>query len=108
MSESSYLIWSNEHGAWWRSNRRGYTTVIEWAGVYGEQEARQIMADSGLGEPFKAQDNCGLYADQVVPNEVLVPLTDEGHPGGADSRPEPGRVWMRDLWAAEHPEAESE
>lgn len=34
-----YLIWSNEHRAWWRPNRMGYTIHIEAAGRYTREEA---------------------------------------------------------------------
>lgn len=42
------LIWSNQHGAWWRPCRRGYTGVIEEAGRYNADEARRIVADATL------------------------------------------------------------
>ena len=35
----TYLIWSNEHGAWWRPNAAGYTMRIEEAGRYSREEA---------------------------------------------------------------------
>lgn len=41
MSEP-YLIWSNEHNAWWRPNSQGYTHSIEAAGRYGLQEAIRV------------------------------------------------------------------
>ncbi len=34
-----YLIWSNEHRAWWRPNRLGYTEFHERAGRYTRDEA---------------------------------------------------------------------
>jgi hypothetical protein len=43
MSESEpYLIWSNEHGAWWRYGREGYTRSLILAGRYTRQEAIEI------------------------------------------------------------------
>lgn len=86
---TEYLIWSNEHEGWWRPGRHGYTRVIQWAGVYSEREALQILADCSMGEQVKAHDNIGLYADSTVPREVLVPVTDEGHPGGPSCPPHP-------------------
>jgi hypothetical protein len=41
-----YLIWSNEHGAWWRPNSAGYTTHLVAAGQYSRDEALKIC---GLG-----------------------------------------------------------
>lgn len=34
-----YLIWSNEHNAWWRAGRAGYTRELDAAGRYGRDEA---------------------------------------------------------------------
>jgi len=34
-----WLVWSNEHGAWWRPNTWGYTYQISEAGRYTEAEA---------------------------------------------------------------------
>lgn len=43
-------IWSDEHRAWWRPNRSGYTTIIEAAGVYTFEDA---FAASGHCCPMK-------------------------------------------------------
>ena len=32
-------IWSNEHRAWWRPNRSGYTTLRACAGLYSFEDA---------------------------------------------------------------------
>jgi len=40
----TYLIWSNEHMAWWRPNKCGYTTSIIAAGHYSKEEAIAICA----------------------------------------------------------------
>lgn len=34
-----YLIWSNEHRAWWRPNNAGYTKQLEAAGRYSREDA---------------------------------------------------------------------
>lgn len=39
-----YLIWSVEHGAWWRPKRTGYTESYDIAGRYSKQEAYNISA----------------------------------------------------------------
>jgi hypothetical protein len=39
-----YLIWSNEHRAWWRPGRAGYTTKLEAAGRYSREEALRTCA----------------------------------------------------------------
>jgi hypothetical protein len=38
-----YLIWSDEHEAWWRPNCRGYTTKVSEAGGYTFAEAAEIV-----------------------------------------------------------------
>jgi len=41
------LIWSDEHGAWWRPDGMGYTQRIEEAGLYNEDEAVQRWLNGG-------------------------------------------------------------
>lgn len=40
--EPLYLIWSNEHGAWWRPHRCGYTKWLADAGRYTRAQAISI------------------------------------------------------------------
>ena len=40
---TTYMIWSNEHRAWWRPGRRGYTTLTVSAGRYSAAEADAIL-----------------------------------------------------------------
>lgn len=47
-----FLIWSEEHGAWWRPHRRGYTTKISEAGIYDATAAAQIVKDANFGGTF--------------------------------------------------------
>ncbi|MEV6035994.1 hypothetical protein AB0L65_32905 [Nonomuraea sp. NPDC052116] len=44
-----WLVWSNEHGAWWKPNRRGYTGDIWQAGRYTETEAAEICRKAAYG-----------------------------------------------------------
>ena len=37
--DDAYLIWSNEHNAWWGPDRCGYRQSIEQAGRYSLPEA---------------------------------------------------------------------
>lgn len=48
-----YLIWSNEHRAWWRPSSQGYTMQIEKAGRYTRDEALKCCRarDRHLDEP---------------------------------------------------------
>lgn len=43
------LIWSNEHRAWWRPHRCGYTVEIAEAGRYAMADAQKIAADALYG-----------------------------------------------------------
>lgn len=44
-----YLIWSNEHGAWWGPGRHGYVQRIEDAGTYSRASALQICVSAMPG-----------------------------------------------------------
>ncbi len=41
--EQMFLIWSNEHGVWWRSKCSGYTKARSDAGRYALEEASKII-----------------------------------------------------------------
>lgn len=60
MSEK-YLIWSEEHGGWWRPARWGYTQRMVEAGLYDATEAGDIVRGANMGRRF---------------NEIAVPLPD--------------------------------
>lgn len=42
-----YLVWSNEHHAWWNPDRKGYTTKVKLAGRYSRDEAIKISRGRG-------------------------------------------------------------
>ena len=63
-----YLIWSNEHRAWWKPHSGGYTTDIRKAGVYSREKMLDIC------------DRATLDWSQA-PNEV--PVDFERLPPGA-------------------------
>lgn len=44
-----YLIWSNEHRAWWGPGRVGYTPHVGAAGTYTREEALKISGNAMLG-----------------------------------------------------------
>lgn len=49
-----YLIWSNEHRAWWRPNSRGYTLDVDKAGRYSRKDAigYSMVRDQHGGQPL--------------------------------------------------------
>lgn len=75
-----YLIWSNQHGMWWRTARAGYTAFIEEAGRYTRDQAEAIVDGTTLngqlwhirrnpitGEPYRSFD------EYIVPEPVPQP-----------------------------------
>ncbi len=70
----NYLIWSNEHRAWWRPNARGYTLQLEKAGRYSRDEALKHcrVRDQVPGEPLpelpiRESDLCETLVTLVEP-----------------------------------------
>lgn len=60
-----YLIWSNEHRAWWRAKSRGYTMMLQSAGRYSREEAISICANARDG-----------WNSKSIPSEIPVRLDD--------------------------------
>lgn len=61
-----WLVWSNEHMAWWRPESAGYTTVLSSAGRYTLAEAESICRTPNY--------RSGSSIDRAgVPSEVMVP-----------------------------------
>ncbi len=46
--KAKYVIWSNEHAAWWGPDEVGYTPWVEEAGRYDLPTARAIVAKGAL------------------------------------------------------------
>ena len=60
-----YLVWSNEHRAWWAPDQRGYTRIIERAGRYQRDVAFEIAGKRGGGWQVDAN-----------PYEIAIPEAD--------------------------------
>ncbi len=59
--ERIWLVWSNEHGEWWRPGQMGYTRCIGAAGRYILEEAKEIC------------DHANAFQDEgEIPNEVML------------------------------------
>lgn len=54
-----WLIWSNEHRAWWKAGGWGYTTLTQHAGVFSEINAKRIVAEANV-------------VPRDPPNEIMV------------------------------------
>lgn len=61
MSQQQFLIWSEEHGAWWRPHRCGYTTSMKNAGRYDALSAEQIVREANAGGQFHEVKVCITY-----------------------------------------------
>ena len=59
-----YVIWSNEHRAWWAPGERGYVRSLAEAGRYSQSRATMIAA-SQWRMPFDG-----------IPNEIAMRLVD--------------------------------
>jgi hypothetical protein len=46
MNTELYVIWSEEHGAWWLPHKMGYTRSLREAGCYTKAEADEIVANA--------------------------------------------------------------
>lgn len=76
-----YLVWSNEHRAWWRSNLLGYSTGFAEAGRYSRQEALDICRQAILSAPHvgtiaeipvRLADVVSFLDGQKVPREITL------------------------------------
>lgn len=74
MERDYWIIWSNEHGGFWRTNGWGYTQLVESAGVYGRAQAQRICHDGNHWQPPGA-----------TPNEVMLRAPSLGMHAGNDT-----------------------
>jgi len=69
-----FLIYSNQHAAWWRADSNGYTHVIEEAGRYSRAEAEAIVKDATLdGKLNYPRTDFMTGREYVMFDEVMVP-----------------------------------
>jgi hypothetical protein len=64
MKPQLYLIWSEEHLAWWKANKHEYTRSIFWAGRFSQEEACEIVK--------RANAFLDPKRDQIL-NEIAIP-----------------------------------
>lgn len=58
----TWLIWSNEHSAWWKASRNGYTYNVREAGRYSLADAIKICSSANV-----------YLRPEGPPNEVMTP-----------------------------------
>lgn len=51
---TDYVVWSNEHCAWWGPNRAGYYTHLSAAGRYTRDDALRICRGARGGREFNS------------------------------------------------------
>ena len=68
-----WVVWSEEHGAWWMPEAIGYTRSLRDAGRYSEERAKLIA------------DTANRYLPDGGVNEVALP---DPMPDGRDARRE--------------------
>lgn len=64
--DGPYLVWSNQHRAWWRGDSHGYTDNVKAAGRYSRAEAISIS--------FRGRD--GWDSPKGVPDELAIAESD--------------------------------
>jgi hypothetical protein len=69
-----WLIWSNQHGMWWRAHGVGYTGQIEEAGRYSRREAERHVAQATLdGQLTHRRIDPITGREYSAVDEVMVP-----------------------------------
>ena len=74
-----WLIWSNQHGKWWRPAECGYTDLIDEAGRYERTEADRIVADAtcdGQLTHWRTDHVTGVEYQALDEVVVLAPMAD--------------------------------
>lgn len=75
-----YLIWSNEHRAWWGPNERGYVRSLALAGRYSRMIAlaicrRAIPTALHIGViaeiPVREEDVAEFLEGQLIPQFIV-------------------------------------
>lgn len=72
-----YLIWSNEHRAWWRPKSQGYTVKTKAAGRYSRAEALSICRARDGWDPSRAPDEVPVLAADIAEIEARALATPE-------------------------------
>lgn len=74
---ADYLVWSNEHRAWWRANSQGYARSILEAGRYTRAEAVDIADKSRNGWKLDGRPDeiAVAIADLPAPIRAALQLT---------------------------------
>lgn len=82
--DEQYLVWSNEHRAWWRPNSAGYSRDVRYAGRYSRAEAIEISgtARNGWRDPTRLPDELAINI-QDLPPEIFAAILSVDPVGGS-------------------------
>jgi hypothetical protein len=69
-----FLIWSEEHNAWWRAGGHGYTMSIASAGRFSKSKADAIVHNANGGRTF-----CEIAVPVPESLDALTLLPSVGH-----------------------------
>lgn len=69
--EEAYLIWSNEHGGWWRAGAMGYTRNILEAGRYIRSSALIICRGAIPGSRGGIPNELPIRVADLVESGIL-------------------------------------
>ncbi len=59
-SERAWVIWSEEHQAWWAPAKQGYTSSLKNAGRYTQAQAQEIEQSANAYLPPEAWRECAF------------------------------------------------
>lgn len=66
-----YLIWSNEHRAWWAPGGLGYTTLTHAAGRYSKEAAEDICKKANV-VPGTIEEVMVVAPFQIVADDQFI------------------------------------
>lgn len=84
---SSWLVWSNQHGEWWRANRSGYTLYIEQAGRYSTLEALEIVRSATCNGALHTRREDPVTGQVYTSFDEVMVLAPESPVTAASARP---------------------
>jgi hypothetical protein len=105
---TAYLVWSNEHRAWWRAGSYGYSTALPKAGRYTREEALEIcrralptaMHIGAIAEvPVRLDDMADILRDQIVPGAIIEEHGERARPP-LEPKSDQDQAALARLWAA--------
>lgn len=75
MPKTKWIIWSIEHGCWWRANSQGYCAELKGAGVYSYERALEIVKGANYSLTLEKPKKHDIYLN--TPHEAMILITPE-------------------------------